>query len=158
MGVTLVHRIKKGFTLIEVVITLALITLILSICFIKFDIFVNLKEQKRLESKCNEILFSLQQARNNTIIDGCRRKIYFFNDKVYIQTIRYDNPPAKVIDLEGLVEKADSYEGSYLELKPLGTVSQAGHVTYEGGNSNHRTIIIQLGTGRIYLKEGNWDD
>ena len=47
---------------------------------------------------------------------------------------------------------------NYLTLKPIGTVSQAGHITLKSPKGKYMTIVIQIGTGRIYMKEGMMDD
>lgn len=82
---------KKGYTLLEVLLVLSIITLILGISFPKTSYFVKIREEQVLENFRKDLLF----ARNRAIIESRNYKVYFNSiDNSY--GIRPENDPKAV--------------------------------------------------------------
>jgi hypothetical protein len=48
----------------------------------------------------------------------------------------------------------NTYFGSSLVFNPVGTVNKGGQITFQSKGGDKLTIVVQIGAGRIYLKEG----
>lgn len=145
---------KKGFTLIEMIAVIAIVTLLLSIILINCNSWWRFVHKQNLQIQAREILQLLIVNKNNAMIDGCTRKVYFYKDKIYVQTIADSIITEIIVFKDDIKITSNTYYGKNLAFKPIGTVNQGGHITFENKNGEKITIVLQIGSGRIYLKEG----
>lgn len=151
------HKQIRSFTLVEMIICVAIIFIILGIALIEFDALENIIEKYNLKTQCREIHQEFLVNKNQGIMDGTTKKICIFKDKIYILTIKDPVITKKIILRDNIKITSNTYNGEYLYLYPMGTVNKAGHITFEAKGGDKMTIVIQLGTGRIYLKEGAYE-
>lgn len=151
------NRKDRGFTLIEMLIVFLIIGIILSISFIGVPSYQRISDKYKLIAETRMILHTMLMARQNAIIDGYERMIFVNSGtgKIYTRKL-YDpsHPPDKVIKIQDGIRIVNNNFSTGLSLKPIGTVSRGGHITLESPLGSHMTIVVQIGTGRIYMKEG----
>ncbi|MFZ7133852.1 MAG: pilus assembly FimT family protein [Eubacteriales bacterium] len=150
----LYYRDSKAFTLLEMMVVLAILSLLVGLVFVNFNIMDKLIEKQNLRTQCREILQSLLTHKNHGLMMGCIKKVYIFEDEMYIQTIKESIITEKIFLKDDIQVTSNTYYGKHLEMKPMGTVNCGGHITFETKSGDKMTIVIQLGTGRIYLKDG----
>lgn len=150
---------KRGFTLIELIIVIAVMGLLISIIGIGIPAYNRYLDKSRLKEETKAILLEILEARNNAILDGHNRKVLIFRDtgRIYIQKLTSTNPiTEKRIQVSNHNKILyNTYLGnSHLVLISIGTVSMGGHITLGSPLGEYMTIVVQIGTGRIYMKEG----
>lgn len=144
---------ETGYTLLELLVALAVLSLLtltlLSTGFGGRDPL----SQVAYEAECEEILYTLLQYQNESIMDGYRREVRFRDAGIQIiwtinGVIHRDYIPVETMTFAG-----DYTAGDVLIFYDHGTVSRAGTLSLQGHNGMIRKIIFQLGNGRIYLNE-----
>lgn len=154
---------SRGFTLIELIVVFAILSIVLSIVAVGIPAYQRFIDKSQLKNETRAILQSILKARTEAIMDGYTRRIYI-NDqsgRIYIKRLYYPgDPPAEYRDLApGIKITSNTYLGNLnLDLKPIGTVNVGGHITLRSPKGQYMTIVVQIGTGRIYMKEGMIDD
>ncbi|MPW25124.1 prepilin-type N-terminal cleavage/methylation domain-containing protein [Alkalibaculum sp. M08DMB] len=146
---------NKGFTLVEIVVALAIFSLLICITFISSDTLRNFVQRQNLKTQSREVLQALLVGKNNAVIDGYTRKIIIYKDKIYIQTIKETIETEKIEFRDSIFITSNTYNAKRLELRPIGTVNLGGHFTFENQMGDKMTIVVQIASGRIYLKEGS---
>lgn len=145
----------KGFTLVEVVATLAIFSLFLGMAYMNVNGLQRFAHRQNLKTQCREVLQVLLVSKNSTMMDGYTRKILIYRDKLYIQTIK-ETVETEKIEYRDLIRiTSNTYDGKRLEFRPVGTVNLGGHFTFENVDGDKMTIVVQVASGRIYLKEGS---
>lgn len=138
--------VRKGYTLIEVLIVVALLSILLSICV------PNLKVYKRImvKQEISELKRDLLYARNNSIAKNKSHIVYFCNDtNSYSLTTGEDN---KVIKSKTFISdlrlNKDDKHTSFI-FTPSGTVASSNTVyIYTEGNKRYSISLTPV-TGRI---------
>ncbi len=154
---------EHGFTLVEIIVVIAIMGILSTIIGVGIPAYQEFSDKNQLKIETRIILQTILKARSNAIMDGSERRIYIDQeeDKFLIEKFCYpDDPPAEIINLSNniTINNTTFIGYNYLSLKPIGTVSQAGHITLKSPKEKYMTIVVQLGTGRIYMKEGMIDD
>lgn len=147
----------------ELIIVIAILGILSSLIGIGIPAYQRFIDKKQLEVETRTILQTLLKARSDGIMDGYKRRIYIYpeENKFLIKKHRYpgDPPGEKLYLSNDITINSTTYIGSnLLELKPIGTVSMGGHITLKSPKGKYMTIVVQIGTGRIYMKEGKMDD
>lgn len=149
---------EQGFTLIEVIVVIAIMGILLSITGVGIPAYQNFIDRQKLERETKNVYYSILQARNDAIMDGVKRKVFILPHenaiKIGKNTIR-----EKTIKLSDEMEiYISTYESNKfnnkLELKPIGTMSAGGHITLKSPMGHYTTIVVQPISGRIYMYEG----
>ena len=148
---------KESFTLVEVLVTMAILALFLSIATLNIKGVQGFIENQSLKVQCREIHQALIIARNNAIIDGRVRKVFIYEDKLYIKTIDENKElkAEKIIFKDSTRIISNTYYGKNLTFYPVGTVNLGGRIIFKNAQGIKKTIVVQIGTGRIYIEEEN---
>lgn len=153
---------ERGFTLVEIIVVIAILGILSTIVGVGIPAYKEFSDKNQLKIETKAILQTIIKARADAIMDGSERIIYINQeeDKFLIKKFCYPyDPPAEIINLSNNITiNNTTFIGNYISLKSIGTVSQAGHITFKSPKGKYMTIVVQLGTGRIYMKEGMIDD
>jgi len=145
----------RGFTLVELVVTVAILCLLLGIVFINNGALMSFARRQSLKTQCREVHQVLLVNKNNAMMDGYTRVIFIDNDRLYIQTVKEQLVETEKIEFRDSIQiSSNTYHQKRLEFKPIGTVNFGGHFTFESVDGDKMTIVVQVASGRIYLKEG----
>src|SRR5690554_4280756 len=147
---------NRGFTLIELMIVIALIGILSSCVLIGIPALQRLLDREKINTDTRRILQTIQKARQDTIIEGFEHRIYVnsITNRIYIRKYAPGHPPVKVVEVPGDIRIVNNHFSSGFSLYPIGTVSKGGHITFESRRGHHVTIVVQIGSGRIYMKDG----
>ena len=143
----------------ELIIVIAILGILSSLIGIGIPAYQRFADKRLLELETRTILQVILKARSDAIMDGYTRRIYIYPDqnRFNIRKHRYPgNPPG---DNYYLADRVTIDENTYtmsslLDLKPIGTVSMGGHITLKSPKGKYMTLVVQVGSGRIYMKEG----
>ncbi|WLR49766.1 competence type IV pilus minor pilin ComGD [Bacillus tianshenii] len=143
------HNTQRGFTLIEMIIVLSVLT---TVTFVSLIYFEPVFEQKRheffLEQLQRDFLYAQSYAINN-------------NTDVFIHIVPYEH---RYIVKEGLTNKiltrdyAENIEisrgtlGYMIKFLPSGNARKSGALYIKLGDE-HYNLIVLLGKGRLYVKK-----
>lgn len=143
---------NKAFTLLEVIVSVAILSIIVNITLIQTNNMFNFIEKQQLKTQCREILQCILTEKHQSLIDGSKKQIFFFSDRIYITTIKNTSTTEKITLDKGISLYSNTYNGGCLELKSIGTVNKGGRVTFQCEGGYKMTIVVQPVTGRIYLE------
>lgn len=146
--------IKKnhGFSLLEMLVCLAILSLIVGTAALSGGAGRHYQKHN-LKTQAREVFQALSVSRNNAILDGYTRKVFIFKDKLYIQTMKDSIETEKIEFKDDILITSNTYDGKRLEFRAVGTVNLGGHFTFENTQGEKMTITVQIGSGRMYLKE-----
>lgn len=147
---------NRGFTLVELMVVIALVGVLSSGVSIGVPAFQRFLDRERLRTDTRRVLQTIQNARQNAIIEGFEHRVYVNSatNRIYIRKYTPEHPPAKVVEVPGDIRIVNNHFSSGFSLYPIGTVSKGGHITFESRRGHHVTIVVQIGSGRIYMKDG----
>lgn len=144
---------EKAFTLIEMMVTLGILGIVLSMLSLNSKGLQNFIDNQNLKTQCREVHQALLNARNDTLMDGRIRRVTISRDKINIFIADASTKAEKIEFKDSIQITSNTYHGKSLSFQPVGTVNQGGHFVFENRQGNKRTIVVQIGTGRIYIKE-----
>lgn len=144
---------QRGFTLIELVVTLSILSL-LTVSGVAVVLGNHQKvTQKAFDAECEKILYTVLQYQNEAIMDGYRRQIRFQDKSIQIFWTKDKVNHQVAVPVDTLCFSG-SYTGSTaLNLYGHGTVSKGGTIILTSQTGALRKITVQVGNGRIYLDE-----
>lgn len=154
---------EGGFTLVELIVVIAILGILTTIIGVGIPAYKDFIDQNQLRVETRMLVQTFLKARFDSIADGYERRVYIDEDKgrfMIEQLYHPDKVPAQVIFLSNNIGILSTtfYKEAYLHFKPIGTVMRAGHITLESPRGKCMTVVVQLGSGRIYMKEGRMDD
>ena len=144
---------RRGFTLIELVVTLGVLTVVLGAVF--FTVSRRDSSRREIEMAGYQLLSDIRYARQRAIMDGERVQIVFdgANDRYIIRYHTYTvcNNPIKVVYLPDNVWFVHSRSNRVYHFRPRGTPSSG--FTIQLRTEHHRltlTVVPSGGRVRIY--------
>ena len=141
---------KKGYTLIEILIVVALFSILLSICFPNLSLFQNIREKQEISEFKKDLLF----ARNNAILENKRYIVYFYYDTNSYSIKTSENSPtikSKTFD-HGLKLNGDKEVVGSFVFTPSGTTDNSGTIYIDTIKNKNYIITLTPVTGRIEIK------
>lgn len=143
-------RNRKGFTLIELIVTLSIFSLLVgSLSYL----FIGKVGRKGYDAECEEILNIILESQNEAIMDGVRRQLRFFENEMYVSYTKDKVNYRRLVLVKTFKFTGTYIGGTALNLSPKGTISKAGTMNLNGFYGESRQIVFQLGSGRIYFNE-----
>lgn len=133
---------KKAFSLIELIIVLAIMSLFLSITFLKSGAYFKIKEKKEAQNLLADINYCRQKSLSSTY----DYKIEFVGNNYKIK--KYGGYLVKDVDLYFL-KAVSTYE---LRFKSTGPVVNAQTIKFISDNREYKIYISPIG-GRIRIDE-----
>lgn len=144
---------KYGYTLLELLVVVALITIVLSVGIPSLQIIFNTKEKKELMEFKRDIVF----ARNSAVVEN---KIYILsldNANNGYRILKADKTNIIVKDVQfinGIIMKGNNFN-SLTKFLPTGAPSHAGTISMTNRKKQKIEITITPATGKInlYIKD-----
>lgn len=144
---------ESAFTLVEMIVTVGILGIILSMVSLNSKGLQNFIDNQNLKTQCREVCQVLLNARNDAIMDGRARRVSIYEDKIYVYIAEASAQAEKIEFKDSILITSNTYFRKNLNFHPTGTVNLGGHFVFENRQGNKRTIVVQIGTGRIYIKE-----
>ncbi|MDY0234539.1 MAG: GspH/FimT family protein [Gudongella sp.] len=140
---------KKGYTLIELIVVLALFSLLLTIAIPNSKAFktYNQNQQLRIFEK------DIRQARNKAIIENKAIGAYFYITKNSYEIKYIGGEKILERELYGGVEFKSKNFTNYI-FNPNGAIGNAGTVIIKKGSENYELAIAPV-TSKISLRKDN---
>ncbi|QSX08650.1 type II secretion system protein [Alkalibacter rhizosphaerae] len=146
---------NRGITYLELVVVVGILGILLAVAGFGSNVFSTIKDQRALDQDIRVIHKSLVEARNQTILDGRKRQVLVSGSCMYLQTVTPSGTTTEKIPYhENLRLVTNTYSSKKLIFYPEGTVSSGGSITFQNKSGTKKTIVVQIGSGRIYWKEG----
>lgn len=147
-----INRQYKGYTIIEMLIVLALFSIFLSIAAPKANMFKGIKEQQELREFKRNILY----ARNKAIVDGKRYIVYlnYDNNSYDVRCNISQNKWQKVKEYKfqygiKLVRNPNS---NNIGFTSSGTASISDTFVIKDSKNRRYELTIAVNTGKVTLK------
>ncbi|MBU5426680.1 prepilin-type N-terminal cleavage/methylation domain-containing protein [Tissierella pigra] len=137
---------KYGYTLVELLVVLAIFAVVLSIGIPSIRIIFNTNEKKELMEFKRDIIY----ARNSAIVENCNYTLLLNIEKnSYI--IKQENKTIKNIEFsKGIVLKSSNF-GTSIYFTPTGAPSKAGTISLLNRKKQKIDITINVATGKVNL-------
>lgn len=146
-------RNSKGFTLLELSITLVLLGLLLAIALPRFPALSNY----RLEGAARKMAVDLRLVKNEAITSGKACQVKFFvYEQFYRLYLADKNQTVKLpegITFQGNTSFPKDPHNPYILFNALGHPSMGGTVILESAKGDRRYIIVTPVTGRIRVSK-----
>lgn len=139
-------RTKQGYTLIELIVVLALLSLLLSICVPSISIIGKFKEKEEIDSFRRDIV----STRNKAIMEG-----FAYNLKIEEPNNTYiitkDGKVIKEVEFAYWQVK-NNFEKNSFKLLPTGSPDQGGSIwlTNKKGKVTKLTLVPVTGKVNVY--------
>lgn len=143
---------KQGYTLVEVLVVLALITIVLSVSIPRFSLVFNTAEKKELMEFRRDLIF----ARNKSVMENVIYTVKLNNINNSYQIIRNDKKLSIIKDKElshGIVLKKNNF-GNAIDFYPTGAPKVGGSIELRNRKGQRIEITITPATGKVNLKDG----
>lgn len=145
---------EKGFTLVELIVTMGLIALAFMIAS---PSFFGMMERVKLESDARQLAWVLRQARQDAIMKGLPQNIYVYDEmEIYRwnsggQNRWYHMSPG--IDIVSCNCKPLGSGPSAYSFNTNGAPGHAGTTTLKNKNGDVRYVIVSVAIGRVRVSK-----
>jgi len=143
---------RKGYTLVELIITLAVLSIISTIAALHLNNFVI---NKNLESAARDIVSDFFLCKEKAVSENTTYRI-IFDVEGHSYTIQPDTPEAVTKHLSSFgpdieIDSASFGNGKTVHFLTRGTVSPFGNIKLKNSRQSRATIKVNI-TGRTYVK------
>lgn len=144
----------KGFTLIELIVTMAILGLLIGIGALRFDFLSNYQEKIEIES----VVRAINEARNSAISSGYAYSVKFSERENMIQinseieSVKNENKDAVFSENLYLQKLKVVGEDNIVKFNATGAPDNPGKYQING-NKKKYTITIEIATGKVNLDE-----
>jgi prepilin-type N-terminal cleavage/methylation domain-containing protein len=140
---------KYGYTLLELLVVLALIAIVLSVGIPSMSIIFNTREKKELMEFKRDIIF----ARNSAVVENCIYGVYIDLINNSYKIVKEDTKTSIVKDKQfshGILIISNNFKSS-ISFSPTGTPNRAGTILLTNRKNQKISITITPATGKINL-------
>ncbi len=141
---------KYGYTLVELLVVIALFAIVLSIGIPSVKIIFNTREKKELMEFKRDIIF----ARNNAVVENCNYILYIYVDRNSYKIAKDIGGTVKVIKEKklsnGIIIKGNNFKDS-TSFRPTGAPSEPGKIMLSNSKKDKIEITITPATGKVNL-------
>lgn len=140
---------KYGYTLVELLVVLALFAIILSIGMPNIKVIFKTRERVELAQFKRDIIF----ARNSAIVENCNYNLYLYPDENRYQIIKISKNITTIKDItlsNGVLIKGNNFNNS-VTFSPTGAPNKAGTIFLTNKKNQNIEITIEVATGKVNL-------
>lgn len=142
---------KRAFTYLELISTIAIMAIIFSIAILKVGTIDEIKERNEIRSIINDI----KHARNLAIVSKSnvefQGRIEGFNGYRIYRADGIINKEVKEVELKCIRRISTTYDNDQLHFNMAGMPNKGGTIEYSGRNKIY-TLTIGVASGKVYLK------
>lgn len=147
---------KKAYTLLELIIVLGIISLLMSVVALKFDIVKKVRIKNELNTMVADMNYCKQKAR----VTGVDYGFAIDDDRSYsVQRLKLDNQDkliptrVKTVRFKELEITGNNLKGgNQISFKPTGSVANPGTISVKGLDKSY-SISIGVAGANIQVKE-----
>lgn len=153
MAILSFNNNKYGYTLLELLVVVALIVIVLSIGIPSIQIIFNTKEKAELMEFKRDIIF----ARNSAVVENSIYILYLDDESNSYKIAKVDKKATIIKDVQlsnGIKIKGNNFNSS-VNFLPTGAPSQGGTISMTNRKEQKIEITITPATGKInlYIKD-----
>lgn len=140
---------KYGYTLVELLVVLALFAIILSIGMPNIKVIFKTRERVELAQFKRDIIF----ARNSAIVENCNYNLYLYPDENRYQIIKISKNITTIKDItlsNGVLIKGNNFNNS-VTFSPTGAPNKAGTIFLTNKKQQNIELTIEVATGKVNL-------
>lgn len=145
---------KKGFTLLELILVLALISIALGIAINRFSSIDKMRANNEVQNLINDMDF----AKIKSITTGNTYEIYFLENSYIVKREgkEFTNSIERNLSYIRFVDFKTANDGNVIKFNPTGTVSYPGTVSIEVDNKTDEVLIkelvVRVGGGYVKIR------
>ncbi len=145
---------RKGYTLIEILIVLALFSIFLSLGLPNTKFYGRIREKQEIDEFRKDLLFS----RNRAIIESKNYIVYFYNDENCYRIKTSETSPVikKKVFQHGL-KLENTNLVPFFEFKPTGSTANANTLYLKNSRNQRYKVTLTPATGRVTFVLENMD-
>lgn len=151
------HFNDKGQTLSELIIVLAVIAVILASGIQFGSRIFTYNTDYAFDNECEKVLIRVLQMRNESMMRGDSDKVTTVTfGRNYVDFTMYDEDQNRYLTERMPLEHctlAGTFYNQDLKFLEAGTVSKGGNIAFLKNGKAERYLVIQVGSGRIYLSD-----
>lgn len=137
---------RKGYTLIEILIVLALFSILLYIAVPNTKFYGRIREKQEIAEFRKDLLF----ARNKAIIESKNYIVYFYNDENCYRIKTSENGPViKKKEFQYGLKLENTNLVPYFIFKPTGATANANTLYLKNNRNQRYKVSLTPATGRI---------
>ncbi len=145
-------KLRKGFTIVELIITLTVLSIIVTMAGLQFNTYVI---NKNLETAARHIVSDFFLCKERAVSENTTYRITFDVDG-HSYTIQPDTPEAVTKSLASFgpdikIDSASFGNGQTVHFLTRGTVSPFGNIKLKNSRQSKATIKVNI-TGRTYVR------
>ncbi len=140
---------KFGYTLVELLVVLALFAIVLSIGMPNIKVIFKTRERVELSQFKRDIVF----ARNSAIVENCNYTLYLYPGENRYQIIKISKNITTIKDItlsNGVLIKGNNFNNS-VSFSPTGAPNKAGTIFLTNKKNQNIEITIEVATGKVNL-------
>ena len=138
----------KGYTLVELLVVIALISIVVSVSIPSFKIVFNVAEKKELMEFKRDLIFS----RNKAVMENSIYTIRIFLKENRYQIIKKGGVVIKDKTMSAGIIIKENNIGNTVDFYPTGSPSKAGTIELRNKKNEKIFITINIATGKINFK------
>ena len=139
---------EKGYTLVELLVAIALISIILSISIPSVKTVFNIAEKKELMEFKRDLIF----ARNKAVMENTIYTLRLFIKENRYQITKKDGIVIKDKTMSAGIIIKENNISNIVDFYPTGVPSKAGTIELRNKKNQVIFITINIATGKINLK------
>lgn len=146
---------KKGFTLLELIVVLFIMSIIIGIASIRFNVIDKIKANMELQTLINDVDYAKMKA----IATGQTTYIKFGKDSyiVKIHDTFIEDKIFRQLDYINFLHFSTSNDGNLIEFNSNGSVTYPGtvsiNVSDKAGNTKNYELVVIVGGGHARIRE-----
>ncbi|WP_310443780.1 GspH/FimT family pseudopilin [Tissierella sp.] len=149
MEVLKLKQNKYGYTLLELILVLALFSIMLSLVMPSLSNIYNTKENKELMEFKRDIIF----ARNSAVVENCIYGVYIDLSNNSYKIVKEDKITTIIKDkqfTQGITIKSNNFKNS-INFSATGTPNRSGTILVTNRKNQNIEITITPATGKVNL-------
>ena len=141
---------KRGFTLVELLVTIAIISIVSTVAVLRFNIIREIKIKNEVNTLDNDVYFAKQKAMasGNSVIVKINKDYYTINQK---SGLKVEEMEARKVNLNYL--RKYGHETEEFEFLPTGSVNGADSIKFTCDNGYNYILKVGVAGGYSHVSK-----